>query len=176
MTLLRSQAVEKQAQASLQTPQSTPNAFNESSTISAPVLHNESVSSTLADNPDIVIDTSISVVHLYPASSHVARSPISNDVSIYQISNTSAEEQLDTFRRTFIPIFPFVHIPATLSASELRHQKPFLWLVIMSLSSKHVSQQFTMEETIWQIISQRIVVEHFANLDLLLGVICFASW
>ena len=176
MTLLRSQAVEKQAQTSLQTPQSTPNAFNESSTINAPVLHNESVSSPLADNPDIVIDTSTSVVHLYPASSQVARSPISNDVSIYQISNRSAEEHLDTFRRTFIPIFPFVHIPVTLSASELRHQKPFLWLVIMSLSSKHVSQQFTMEETIWQIISQRIVVEHFANLDLLLGVICFASW
>ncbi|KAM0814794.1 hypothetical protein AB5N19_00585 [Seiridium cardinale] len=63
-----------------------------------------------------------------------------------------------------------------MKSCELRNVKPFLWLNIMALATKSVSQQFAMEETIWQIISQRIVVQHFANIDLLLGVVCFASW
>jgi hypothetical protein len=152
-------------------PQSTPQSFT-----SSPTVDGTLVPSNTAHNPDVVIDTSTSVVHLYPANSQVFSFPVFNDVSIHQISSRIAEEQLDTFRGTFIPMFPFVHIPVTLSASDLRHQKPFLWLVIMCLSTKRVSQQFAIEETIWQIISRRIVVEHLQTLDLLLGVVCFATW
>jgi hypothetical protein len=178
VSLLRSQAVNKQAQTSVQTPQSRPNIFNTPPTTGAPVPHNDVIPSAPAYDPDVVIDTSTSVVHLYPASSQVSRSPVFNDVSvhIHQISDGMAEEQLDTFRRVFIPMFPFVHLPVTLSAADLCRQKPFLWLVLMCLSTKRVAQQFAMEDTIWRIISQRIVVEHLATLDLLLGIVCFASW
>jgi hypothetical protein len=157
-------------------PQSTPQSFNSSPTVDASIRHGTLVPASTSYEPDIVIDTSTSVVHLYPASSQVFSSPVFNDISIHQVSSRIAEEQLDTFRRAFIPTFPFVYIPNTLSASELRHQKPFLWLVVMCLSTKQVSQQFVIEETIWRIISRRIVVEHLATLDLLLGVVCFATW
>lgn len=73
-------------------------------------------------------------------------------------------------------MFPFVHIRGTMRAHDLRHEKPFLWLNIMALATKTVSEQFAIEETIWQIISRRIVAQHFVNMDLLLGVVCFASW
>lgn len=46
----------------------------------------------------------------------------------------------------------------------------------MSLTTKFVSQQFAMEEVIWHIISRRIVAQQIAELDLLLGLVCFASW
>jgi hypothetical protein len=170
------QAVEKQAQAMSEIPQSTPQSFNSSPTVDASNHRETLVPANTAYDPDIVIDTSTSVVHLYPASSQVFSSPVFDDVSIHQISGRIAEEQLDTFRRAFIPMFPFVHLPITLNSSELRHQKPFLWLVVMCLSTKRVAQQFAIEETIWQIISRRIVVEHLATLDLLLGVVCFAMW
>jgi hypothetical protein len=128
------------------------------------------------DDRPVVLDTNASVVHLFPRSPGSTLSPVFNDISIHHISNAAAEEQLETFRRAFIPIFPFVYIPTTISASELRQLKPFLWLVIMSLTTKSVAQQFELEETIWQIISRRIVIQHLADLDLLLGIICFASW
>lgn len=103
-------------------------------------------------------------------------SSILEDVAVHQLSSRVAEEQLHTFHRAFIPMFPFVHIPVKTTAADLLRQKPFLWLVIMALTTKNITQQFAMEETIWSIIAQRIVTEHLANLDLLLGLICFASW
>ncbi|KAI1780619.1 hypothetical protein F4818DRAFT_396279 [Hypoxylon cercidicola] len=167
VTLLRSQAVEKQIHDESQryTPQSTGR-------------YGGSTSPTPAhQNPDVMIDTTASVIHLLrPATPEVSRSPILEDISTHQVPDRMAEDQLDLFRRAFVSLFPFVHIPATTSASEFRRQKPFLWLVMISLTTKVTSQQFAIEETIWHIISHRIVSQHLMDLDLLLGVICFASW
>lgn len=167
VTLLRSQAVEKQTQDQMRrhTPQSAGR-------------FGGSISPTPANqDPDVMIDTTDSFIHLLrPASPETARSPILEDVSVHNVPDDMAEEQLGTFRRAFVSVFPFVHIPAATSASKLRREKPFLWLVIMSLATKVTSQQFSMEETIWHIISHRIVSQHVLNLDVLLGVICFASW
>lgn len=117
------------------------------------------------------------VVHyLRPAEPLAASSPIFNDVAVHNIPEAIADESLDVFRRAFITTFPFVHIPPTMSSAELLIQKPFLWLNIMAFTTRMVSRQFAMEETIWEIISRRIVSQQHASLDLLLGVICFASW
>ncbi|RYO85816.1 hypothetical protein DL766_003772 [Monosporascus sp. MC13-8B] len=171
VTLLRAQAGERQPQApeQQQAPQASPGRVLEGSA--------DTMLSTLARDPDVVIDTATNVVHLLrPASPHMSLSPVLEDVSVHEVPDRLGEEQLGLFRRVFVPMFPFIHIPTTMSAAELRLQKPCLWLVIMSLTTKSVSQQFTMGETIWQIISRRIVSQHLADLDLLLGVVCFASW
>jgi hypothetical protein len=129
-----------------------------------------------AVNPNVAIDTSNSVVELFATSTSELSASLFQDVSSHKIANMVAEEQLNTFRQVFILVFPFVYIPNTMSSLELRRQKPFLWLVIMALTSKMVSQQFAIEETIWTIITQRIIREHAVNIDLLLGIVCFASW
>jgi hypothetical protein len=97
-------------------------------------------------------------------------------VAVHTISDSVANGQLDIFRNAFLSMFPLVHIPVTMSASELRQEKPFLWLVIMALTTKMVSEQFAMEETIWDIISKRIVRDQLADLDLLIGVLAFTCW
>lgn len=106
----------------------------------------------------------------------VSRSPISDDVSIYTIPDIMGEEHLNTFRHAFLAFFPFVRIPAAMSASDLRIQKPFLWLVIMSLTTKSVTQQLAMGNTIRQIVSGRVVAEHEKSLDILLGLVCYVAW
>ncbi len=53
---------------------------------------------------------------------------------------------------------------------------PFLWLVIMCFTTKLVQQQFEMEETIWNIVALRVVTQHHASMDLLLGMVCFSAW
>jgi hypothetical protein len=99
-----------------------------------------------------------------------------NDISAHKLSDEVADQQLEMFRRAFLPFFPVVYIPEIMSASYLRQQRPFLWLVIMSLTTKNMTQQSAMEYTIRQIISQRVVAEHEKNLDLLLGLICYLAW
>jgi len=79
-------------------------------------------------------------ISLTKTSPCILLSPIFGDVSVHEFSVSMAEEQLDMFRRTFVSILPFVHIPAIMSASELRDQKPFLWLVIMCLNTKMVAR------------------------------------
>ncbi|RYP67412.1 hypothetical protein DL771_007243 [Monosporascus sp. 5C6A] len=171
VTLLRAQAGERQPQAAeqRQAPQASPTRALGGSA--------DTMLLTPARDPDVVIDTATSVVHLLrSASPHMSLSPVLDDVSVHEVPDRLGEEQLGLFCRVFVPMFPFIHIPTTLSAAQLRLQRPCLWLVIMALTTKSVSQQFTMGETIWHIISRRIVSQNLADLDLLLGVVCFASW
>lgn len=133
------------------------------------------------EDPDLLVTLNPSVVHFLRRTDHgataaAAVSTIFADVTVHEIPVSIADENLHTFKRAFLSTFPFVHIPPTMSSAELLMQKPFLWLVIMALTAKNAAQQFAMEETIWNIISKRIVVQQHASVDLLLGVICFASW
>lgn len=129
------------------------------------------------EDPDLLVTLNPSVVQFLRRIDHgAALSTIFADVIVHNIPVSIADESLYTFKRAFLSTFPFVHIPATMSSAELLMQKPFLWLVIMALTAKNAAQQFAMAETIWDIISKRIVVQQHASLDLLLGVICFASW
>ena len=107
---------------------------------------------------------------------NVSPSQISDDVSDRTIPNTLTEEHLAKFRQSFLPFFPFVYIPAAMSASDLRIQKPFLSLVILSLTTKSASQQLTIFDTIRQIVSEKVVPEHERSLDFLLGLVCYLAW
>lgn len=178
VSLLRSQAVNLQAEKQSHKSQLTPSTVNgedntpPSSTGSYPV---EAL--TPAPDPDIVLDTSANIVELTrPAKPDPAPSPVLHDVSVHYVPDVAAEDTLARFHAYFLPVFPLAYIPAGMKASELRQQKPFLWLVIMAIATTRVSQQFEMEETIWNVICKRIVTQHLADLDLLLGVIAFASW
>ncbi|CAG9947163.1 unnamed protein product [Clonostachys rosea f. rosea IK726] len=138
-------------------------------------------------NPDVVLDTVETFIDLLrPPESQTGyqdrdsdmgpSSPIFHDVEVHHVPDLEAEDRLNIFRRAFIPTFPFVHLPPAIHSAELRRQKPFLWLVIMSLTDRVVDRQFAMEETIWKIISHRIVTQHHADLDSLLAIICFSNW
>jgi hypothetical protein len=127
-----------------------------------------------AQEQAVALDTSAGILYLVlPQPSSLL---ILEDISVHQIPETLAQAQLETFKSSMLVFYPCFHIPPTMRASELRRQRPFLWLVIMSLGSKNADDQFKMEETIWHIISCRIVCEHLADMDLLLGLMCFASW
>lgn len=180
ISMLRSQASAKQLVE--QTLEAGPSNNTSLSTINS--LDNP-ITPSISRGPEVVIDTTESVVHLFrpaespndpPSSATSPLSLIAGDVPIHGTTALDAEEQLATFRRSFIPTFPFIHIPTTTSASDLYGEKPFVWLVIIALTTKVVSKQFDLADHIWKIISRRVLCEHHANVDLLLGIICFASW
>lgn len=97
--------------------------------------------------------------------------PKSLTTSDRTIPNTLTEEHLAKFRQSFLPFLPFVYIPAAMSAPDLRIQKTFLSLVILSLTTKSASHQLTIFDTIRQIVSEKVVAEHERSLDF-----CWASF
>lgn len=127
-----------------------------------------------AQEQDVALDTNAGIIYLVPPQPSSLL--IMEDISIHQIPEALAQAQLDTFRSDMLVFYPCLHLPVTIRSSELRRQRPFLWLVIMSLGSKNADEQFRLEETIWHVISRRIVCEHLGDMDLLLGLMCFALW
>lgn len=124
-----------------------------------------------------VVDVDSCMDRFYPfKTTDTACCSLLDDISGHNFTDEVADNQLEIFRRAFLPYFPVVYIPDVMSAAYLRQQKPFLWLVIMSLCTKDMSKQLAMEYTIRQIVSQRAVAEHEKNLDLLQGLICYLSW
>lgn len=130
--------------------------------------------------PRVVLETSDNNISMVRATLSSENSQtlqlVMQDIAAHVISGPAADEQIDNFRRYFLIMFPFVRIPPFMTSDELRHQSPFLWLNIICVTSKSLAKQFAMEETIWSIISRRVVTQRLATMDLLLGLICFTAW
>ena len=72
--------------------------------------------------------------------------------------------------------FPFIFVQHSITAYDLRCERPFLWLCIMSIASKSSAQQKALQEEIKITMGREILVEGRNNIDLLLGVLVFVAW
>ncbi|ODQ76054.1 hypothetical protein LIPSTDRAFT_101368 [Lipomyces starkeyi NRRL Y-11557] len=63
-----------------------------------------------------------------------------------------------------------------MTTQQLRQERPFLWLGIMSASSKSVPQQLALRARMRAILAQRMMLEFRKDLDLLLGIFIYLSW
>ena len=91
-------------------------------------------------------------------------------------SPVEAEEYLINFRTYKLKYFPFIYIPSTTRAQQLRQERPFLCLCIMAVCSKSTSQQQLLGSKIRQKIAHELVVQSERNIDLLLGILAFIGW
>ncbi|KAJ5591583.1 uncharacterized protein N7459_001952 [Penicillium hispanicum] len=87
-----------------------------------------------------------------------------------------AEECLTQFRTTKARYFPFVYIPPTTTAQDLRQEKPFLWLAIMAISCRSTAQQQVLGDKIKQVVAEQMVMQSEKSIDLLLGLLAFVGW
>jgi hypothetical protein len=83
---------------------------------------------------------------------------------------------LEIFRNHTSSYFPFISVPKSMSAQELRQERPFLYLSILAITSTDYSKQMEFGKLIVKQMFERIFVNGERNLDLLLGVITSAAW
>lgn len=88
-------------------------------------------------------------------------------------SPEEAEVYLRIFRTQKLKYLPFMYIPESTSSQQLLRERPFLWLCIMSISCKSVSQKLGIGREIRQIASREILVDGERNMVLLLGLLVF---
>lgn len=91
-------------------------------------------------------------------------------------SPVEAESYLINFQTCKSKYFPFIYIPSTTTAQDLRQERPFLWLCIMTVGSKSISQQQILGTRIRQTVAQEMVIESEKSIDLLLGLLTFCWW
>jgi hypothetical protein len=87
-----------------------------------------------------------------------------------------AEKYLTGFRTQVLINFAFIHIPADTTAQQLRQKRPFLFLVIMAVSSTSRSQRLALGRDIKQMLAREFLVENEGNFDMLLGLLVFLTW
>ncbi|KAJ0159597.1 hypothetical protein CTA2_9414 [Colletotrichum tanaceti] len=91
-------------------------------------------------------------------------------------SPDEAEALFEAFRGQNLQYFPFLSFRATMTAQELRAERPFLWICIMTVASRVSSQQLALGQRVRQIVSQKLVVENERSIDYLLGLLVILGW
>lgn len=86
-----------------------------------------------------------------------------------------AENYLDKFR-SWLRNFPFMHVGPDVAASDLRRERPFLWLCIMNITSMSIPQMQMIKERVRMELAQKIFVDHEPSMDLLLGIVVCLAW
>ncbi|KAK4064099.1 uncharacterized protein Triagg1_9255 [Trichoderma aggressivum f. europaeum] len=101
------------------------------------------------------------------------------------VSPPSASASLDTFRSRMLHHFPFVHLPAHLTAEQLRMKRPFLFRAIvcvtsMSSEDKRESslelKRVLCEMAFLQLSPHRKQQQPQQTVDLLLGLLVYIAW
>ena len=87
-----------------------------------------------------------------------------------------AESYLDKFRNDFVNDLPFLIIPKTMTAVQLRNERPMLWMSIMNVSSNISTQQIAWSEALRSRFGREAFVEGTRSLDFLLAVLVYVIW
>lgn len=87
-----------------------------------------------------------------------------------------AEDILKIFRSEVLSNFPFIPIPQSISADELRREKPFTYLAVIAITNIKLSQQTEISRIIINQVAGRVFMEAERSIDLLSGILTLAAW
>ncbi|KAL2136856.1 hypothetical protein VTI74DRAFT_582 [Chaetomium olivicolor] len=106
-----------------------------------------------------------------PASGEIAMPNL-----IHGFSPTEAEESLDFFRSKMLPCFPFLTLAPTLTASQLRNDRPVLFEAILTITTFSTQRRLPRIEALKQLVFTSALINTKSNVDLLLGVLTYIAW
>jgi hypothetical protein len=96
--------------------------------------------------------------------------------AVLEPSFQEAQECLTTFVEGNLKYFPFYRSPPGTTASQLRQDRPLLWLAIMSIASRSTMRQRTRAEHLRQIMVEQIFRRTEHTIDLLLAILAYIAW
>ena len=93
------------------------------------------------------------------------------------ISSVAEEEEfLQTFCRTKLHYFPFIYIQPDTTVQQLKQTSPFLWQCIAAAQTGNSARQAELVAGIRETAAAKLLVHCIKNLDLLQGLLVYASW
>ncbi|KAJ5976216.1 hypothetical protein N7481_009923 [Penicillium waksmanii] len=91
-------------------------------------------------------------------------------------SEKEGELLLEHFATKMVHLFPFVVIPTSVTAEQLRQEKPFLFLNLAMVACQSASRQRELSKTVKEYVAEHIVLRSERSLDLLQGLLVFLAW
>jgi hypothetical protein len=92
------------------------------------------------------------------------------------IGTENPDALLSVFRDEMHPNFPFIVIPDSVLASELRRYRPTLYTAVMAIATRNSQQQRKIGQQFMRQVAERLIIRGERNLDLLLGILTYAGW
>lgn len=89
----------------------------------------------------------------------------------------TAQSFVDIFKTDMMLYFPFVVISPQVTASDLRQQKPFLFLAVLaSAAYSKMPLQRLLGKEMKKVIASRMVMHGEVSFELLQGILVFLAW
>lgn len=115
---------------------------------------------------------------LSPEPQPVSSSNLNEDViDAGLVSAAQADVLVEIFKMRMTPHFPFVVVPAHVSAAQLRIERPFLFLAVLAVTSfDDISVQRQLGQRLKQAVSERILSIGALTFDVLQGLLVYLAW
>ncbi|VUC31423.1 unnamed protein product [Clonostachys rosea] len=103
-------------------------------------------------------------------SSHSSSSPL------YEPSDSEADHYFQVFENQMLPLFPFIHIPPTMTASQLRKTRPLLFRAIIAVATSSTEQKMSRIDGLRFIWAKSALTQDETNIDTLLSILTYITW
>ena len=114
------------------------------------------------------------------ATPHYQTTPSTEYVDIipgFRMTLDEADRALNLYRSVYFPSFPFVPVPAMMTAYDLYAQKPLLFRTIISVSAPQpASIQRDFKRWFREHIAEHVVVRVQKSMELLQAILLFLAW
>ncbi|KAL4905586.1 hypothetical protein BDW74DRAFT_185117 [Aspergillus multicolor] len=96
--------------------------------------------------------------------------------SPFEPEPAEAERCLNWFRTHMLGSLPFLVLSSSITAEQLRQERPLLWLSIMTVACTRPAQQQALSKETREIFGREAYIEGRRSLDFLWAVLVFVSW
>ncbi|KAL2839096.1 hypothetical protein BJY01DRAFT_29115 [Aspergillus pseudoustus] len=96
--------------------------------------------------------------------------------SLLEPTISEAELYLSRFRDFIVADLPFLIISPSLTAQQLRSERPLLWLSIMTVASTRPGQQNALSKEVKRVFGYEAYIKGTKSLDFLLAVLVYLAW
>jgi len=150
---------------------------------SASLSHQESAASDMspAEPPRIA---STVVQHQFVSSESYTSSAsgstyeeVNDPLEMGFLTSETAETLILKYVSEMAPHFPFIVIPKRAQTEHLRHQRPFLFLTMLTAaSSDHPALQSDLGQLVKQVVASRMILHRTLSFDLFQGLLVYLAW
>lgn len=96
--------------------------------------------------------------------------------AMYEPAPDESELYLGLFRSRMLPCFPFIFMPPSITAQELRRDRPYLFWAIIAVATPSTEQKVARVEKLKHALTRSIMLENQSSIDILLSILTYITW